>query len=69
MSDDPRARLSAAFDQVQRGLDALGPGNTARPTPCAQFDLRTLAAHVVAVIRRLTTLGRGGSMLDVSDGW
>ncbi|HIZ34248.1 MAG TPA: TIGR03086 family protein [Candidatus Ruania gallistercoris] len=66
-SFDPRAQLGRALDLVQRQIERLGPGDEGRRTPCAEFDVRTLLAHLVAVLRKLAVVRRGGDMTQVND--
>ncbi|NBE56574.1 TIGR03086 family metal-binding protein [Streptomyces boluensis] len=64
---DPRPRLSAALDQTQYAIDAIEDADLGRPTPCAEYDVRTLLAHLVAVLRKLAVVGNGGDMSQVKD--
>ncbi|OZM72181.1 TIGR03086 family protein [Amycolatopsis antarctica] len=64
---DPRPHLSAALDQTEHQIDAIGNADLGLPTPCAEYDLRTLLAHLVAVLRKLTSLGNGEDMAQVKD--
>lgn len=64
---DPRPQLAAALDQTQRQVDAIGADDLGRPTPCADYDVRLLLAHLLAVLRKLEVVGRGGDMTGVSD--
>jgi uncharacterized protein (TIGR03086 family) len=64
---DPRPRLSAALDQTEHQINAIGNADLGLPTPCAEYDLRTLLAHLVAVLRKLTSLGNGEGMTHVKD--
>ncbi|MFJ2770052.1 TIGR03086 family metal-binding protein [Streptomyces sp. NPDC087300] len=73
---DPRPQLSVALDQAERQFGAVGSEDLGRATPCDDYDVRTLLAHVVAVLRKLTAVGRGeeaGAVVDpatdVVDGW
>jgi uncharacterized protein (TIGR03086 family) len=64
---DPRPRLFAALDQAQRQVDGVGSADLSRPTPCAEYEVRTLLAHLVAVLRKLAVVGQGGDMAQVTD--
>ncbi|GAA1947884.1 TIGR03086 family metal-binding protein [Amycolatopsis minnesotensis] len=66
-NQDPRPHLSAALDQTERQLDAIGNADLGLPTPCAEYDLRTLLAHLVGVLRKLTALGNGEGTSQVKD--
>jgi uncharacterized protein (TIGR03086 family) len=35
------------------------------PTPCSEYDTRTLVGHVLTVLRRITTVAQGGDALSV----
>ena len=67
ISTDPRPQLRATLDQTQRQVDTVRPSQLDLPTPCAEFDLQTLLAHLVAVLRKLTIVGHGGDMTLVAD--
>lgn len=45
----------------------IEPDDLGRTTPCAEYDVRTLLAHLVAVLRKLTVVKNGGDMTRVSD--
>lgn len=64
---DPRPRLNAALDQTEHQISALRNADLDLPTPCAEYDLRTLLAHLVGVLRKLTSLGNGEGMTHVRD--
>lgn len=62
---DPRAPLTRALDQIA-GLVADTPAAALdRPTPCAEWDVRTLLDHLVGVHRRIAHVGAGGNFADV----
>lgn len=58
-SFDPRRDLSAAIALAGRTLAAVRPDQYDSPTPCADFDVRRLSSHLVAVVRRIAVIGRG----------
>ncbi len=64
---DPRPQLAASLDQVEREVDAIRPDDWSRATPCAAYDVRTLLAHLVAVLRKLTVVRDGRDMTGVAD--
>lgn len=64
---DPRAQFASSLDQVERQIEELGPDDLDRPTPCAAYDVRTLLAHLVAVLRKLELVQHGGDMTQVDD--
>lgn len=64
---DPRPQMRSALDQTEQQVEALADDDLSRATPCAAYDVQTLIAHLVAVLRKLATVGRGGPMSAVSD--
>lgn len=67
VASDPRPQMRAALDQTEHQLELLDDADLSRATPCAEFDVRTLVEHLVAVLRKLATVGRGGDMTAVAD--
>ncbi|WP_147915837.1 TIGR03086 family metal-binding protein [Ruania zhangjianzhongii] len=64
---DPRPQLARALDQVEHQIAELRPHDFGRSTPCAEYDARTLLAHLVAVLRKLEVVRHGGDMTQVND--
>ncbi|SDT07862.1 TIGR03086 family protein [Brevibacterium sandarakinum] len=64
---DPRPQLAASLDQVERQIDSMKPDDLGRPTPCAEYDVRTLLAHLIAVLRKLTAVRAGDNFAEVTD--
>jgi uncharacterized protein (TIGR03086 family) len=62
---DPRPLLFAAADQAVGLIGTLRPEQLGGPTPCPEYDVRTLAGHVISVLRRATAVAEGGNALDV----
>ncbi|MEJ2867183.1 TIGR03086 family metal-binding protein [Actinomycetospora sp. OC33-EN08] len=62
---DPRPLLTRALDQIGDLVAATGPDALARPTPCADWDVRALLDHLVGVHRRVAHVGAGGHFADV----
>lgn len=62
---DPRPTLFAAVDQVVRLIDLVPGTALAQPTPCAEFDVRHLLGHLVAVLGRIAYVAGGGNAFDV----
>ena len=46
MTDSPVDQLAQAFDQAARALDTVSDDNLDNPTPCSDWTVRQLAAHV-----------------------
>ena len=59
MSDsDPRPTLFRCFDQAARVVRGVSPDQLRRPTPCSEFDVAALLAHIVGVGHRIAGIGR-----------
>jgi uncharacterized protein (TIGR03086 family) len=64
-TSDPRPLLTTALDQAGRLVDAVTVDDLDRPTPCSEFDVRTLLGHLVAVERRVVHISHGGRPFEV----
>jgi uncharacterized protein (TIGR03086 family) len=64
-SPDPRPLLLQAADQAVGLLASLVPSELDGPTPCTEYDVRTLAGHVITVLRRITHVATGADALEV----
>ncbi|AQT70833.1 MULTISPECIES: TIGR03086 family metal-binding protein [Streptomyces] len=64
-SFDPRTDLAAAVELAGRTLAAVRPEQYDSPTPCEEFDVRRLSSHLVAVVRRISVIGRGEDPFSV----
>ncbi|MEW2371885.1 TIGR03086 family metal-binding protein [Streptomyces sp. NPDC006656] len=64
-ASDPRLDLASALTLAGQVLAAVRPGQYDAPTPCAEFDVRRLSSHLVAVARRVTVIGRGEDPFSV----
>ncbi len=62
---DPRPMFAAALDQTQRLIDTVGPADLDLPTPCPEYDVRTLLGHLLTVAARIDLALRGGNPLDI----
>ncbi|RZS43755.1 uncharacterized protein (TIGR03086 family) [Herbihabitans rhizosphaerae] len=77
MTDDPRPALSTAIDHVERIVFATQAAAFDVPTPCTEYDARTLIAHLDAVLRRIAIVFTGGDVSTAptvtsgvpDDGW
>jgi uncharacterized protein (TIGR03086 family) len=66
-ADDPRAVLARAIATAGAVIDAVQPDQRALPTPCSDYDVRGMVAHLVSVLHRVTVIGGGGDIFTVSD--
>ncbi|MFF0065678.1 TIGR03086 family metal-binding protein [Streptomyces sp. NPDC005279] len=73
---DPRPDLAKAVAMAGRTLAAVRPDQFDGPTPCPEYTVRQLSNHLVAILRRVAEIGRGGDPLsipaiadDVADGY
>jgi len=57
---DPRPLYAGALTWVHGLLQGVRPEHLDAPTPCPDFDVRTLAAHLVGTVDRARVLGEGG---------
>ena len=62
---DPRPAFDAAVLAVLDVVRAVPAGALDGPTPCTEFDVRTLRGHLLTVLRRTAHVGRGGAPQDV----
>lgn len=60
---DPRPVYTRATEQVATLIRAVRPGHLEGPTPCTEFDVRTLLSHIVGGTRRIAIVGEGGNGL------
>lgn len=73
--DDPRALFGRAVALAGSVMADVRPGQLDDPTPCAEFDVRALLAHLGTVLHRVAALARGEdpfALPDVhvaDDGW
>jgi uncharacterized protein (TIGR03086 family) len=74
---DPRQLYFRTLDQTAAIIAATAPGQLTLPTPCPDWDVRTLLSHITGVVTRTAILGEGGDALSVKpfaedvsdDGW
>ncbi len=58
-ADDLTQLLERTFDQSTRVLERVTSDECARPTPCASFDVATLAGHMLFAAERVSAAGQG----------
>jgi uncharacterized protein (TIGR03086 family) len=56
---DPRPGFFTAARIACDTAAGVSPAQLADPTPCTEFDVRALLGHLVAVLRRVTSVGSG----------
>ncbi|HEX2805338.1 MAG TPA: TIGR03086 family metal-binding protein [Kineosporiaceae bacterium] len=62
---DPRPLFLHAVDQAVGLLAGVTPTELDGPTPCTDYDVRELSAHLITVLRRITHVADGGDALDI----
>ncbi|MGE0300833.1 TIGR03086 family metal-binding protein [Pseudonocardia sp.] len=74
---DPRPFYDRALVHVRALMAAVRPDQLGDPTPCADFDVRTLLSHLLATVDRARVVGAGEPPFSVpsfvtgvaDDGW
>jgi uncharacterized protein (TIGR03086 family) len=56
---DPVKMLEQSYAATGRVVDAIRPDDLSKPTPCTQWDLRTLLNHVVGVTKYFGSVADG----------
>ncbi|WP_406279346.1 TIGR03086 family metal-binding protein [Embleya sp. NBC_00896] len=64
---DPRPAFAGALALAGRTLAAVHPDRLDDPTPCADYTVRDLSDHLVAILRRVAAIGRGEDPLGLPD--
>lgn len=62
---DLRPQLLAAFEMADRLLRATPAGSLDSPTPCDDFTVRDLRAHLLTVVQRIRIVLTGGHFSEV----
>ncbi|MFZ2503718.1 MAG: TIGR03086 family metal-binding protein [Nocardioides sp.] len=62
-----RTLLLSTLPDAERIITASASTDPAGPTPCTDFDVAALRAHLQAVLLRINAMGRGEPALSVSD--
>src|SRR3954449_11489632 len=65
---DPRPAFATAVGTAVDAMGAVRPDQLSGPTPCTEFDVRTLLGHLLSVLRRVAAGGRGGAPVSVAPG-
>ena len=61
---DPRPAFATAVATARSVLAGVRPEQFDGSTPCTEFDVRTVAGHIVDVLHRLAHVGSGGLFDD-----
>ena len=59
VADDPRPLFAKAVRLGGQVVGGVRPDQLASPTPCDEYDVRTLLDHMIMVLRRVAAMGRG----------
>ncbi|WP_214408162.1 TIGR03086 family metal-binding protein [Pseudonocardia lacus] len=62
---DARPAYRTALDWVGSLAAGVRPEQLSDPTPCDDYDVRTLLRHLVTTARRAVAIAEGGSALDI----
>ncbi|GAA1599788.1 TIGR03086 family metal-binding protein [Kribbella sancticallisti] len=62
---DPRPMLMLALDQTQAMIDTIGADELHLPTPCSEYDVRTLLGHLITVVSRIDLALTGNDPLSI----
>jgi uncharacterized protein (TIGR03086 family) len=62
---DPRPLYTRATEQAAALIRTVRPEQLSSPTPCPEFDVRTLLSHLVGGTHRIATIGEGGDGMAV----
>ncbi len=63
-TQDPRPLLRSSFEQSIHLVGAVFLDQHSRPTPCIDFDVRTLIGHMAFAARRTAEAGRRGTISE-----
>ncbi|GAB18552.1 hypothetical protein GOEFS_058_00130 [Gordonia effusa NBRC 100432] len=65
LTTDPRPLYTAATAWVTELLAGVDDAQLHHPTPCTEFDVKTLSRHLVATVGRAAVVGEGGDFSTV----
>ena len=63
---DPRPGFARALATARSVVAGVRAGQLEGPTPCTDFDVRTLLGHLTAVLHRVAAVGRGQDPFSVA---
>ncbi|HET6738853.1 MAG TPA: TIGR03086 family metal-binding protein [Kribbella sp.] len=64
-TDDPRPMFIRALNQAQLLIEAVEPRELGLPTPCTDWDVRTLRGHLLTVIGRIDLALSGSDIFSI----
>lgn len=64
---DPRPAFTTIFELAATAIEAVRPDQLEGPTPCDDYDVQGLLAHLRLVAARVDHIGRGIDPMAVSD--
>lgn len=64
---DPRHLFAAAVKVATPIIDGTKSADLAKPTPCEGFSVEQLLGHLVFVVRRVASAGRGENQFEAQD--
>jgi uncharacterized protein (TIGR03086 family) len=65
LENDPRPLFFRALDETQQLINTTGPDDLDLPTPCTEYDVRTLLGHLLTVAARINLALNGGDPLTI----
>lgn len=63
--NDPREIFQRAVAQTESVIAAVRPDQAGLPTPCADWDVRTLVSHMAGGVIRIALVGEGADALSL----
>src|SRR5215469_16288385 len=63
--NDPRVIFIQAVTQTESIIAAVRPDQAGLPTPCADWDVRTLVSHMTGAVTRIALIGEGADALSI----
>lgn len=65
--DDPRFGFAVVTSTVRELIDGTSTDQFASSTPCSEFNVKDLLNHINLVMKRVSTIGKGGHWSDATD--
>ncbi|MER7244757.1 TIGR03086 family metal-binding protein [Kribbella sp. NPDC000426] len=63
--EDPRPMFVRALDQAQQLMESVRPEELGLPTPCTEYDVRTLLGHLLTVVGRIDLALSGEDIFSI----